>query len=62
MAFSAKRAKALKEGRVRYNIYDSEGMIYSAKTLLEAIQMADRLQKSNPGEVYTMKLEEVQNA
>ena len=59
MGFSSKRAKAIKEGRVRYNIYDENGLVYSSKTFIGAVQMADQMQKANPEVSYSMKLEEV---
>ena len=60
MGFSPKRLKALKEGRVRYRIYNGELVIFETPSFITAVQMADQLQKANPGTPYTMKLEEVE--
>ena len=61
MAFSPKRAKAIKEGRVNFNIYDDKGLVYTGASFIVTVQMLDQLQKTNPGVKYSLKLEEVQN-
>lgn len=59
MAFSAKRAKAVAQGKVKYCILDGDTVIFSHKSFIVAVQMADQLQKTNPDNHYTMKLMEV---
>lgn len=59
MGFSAKRAKAVAQGKVKYCILEGENIVFSHKSFTVAIQMADQLQKANPGINYTMKLMEV---
>ena len=59
MGFSLKRAKAVKEGRVRYCIYNGDKLVFSTQSFMVAIQTADAYQKSNPDIPYTMKLEEI---
>lgn len=58
MGFSPKRAKLVAQGKVLYCIMDGENVVYSDKSLIVAIQMADQLQKANPGINYTMKIKE----
>lgn len=58
MGFSPKRAKAVMQGKVKYCIMLGEEIVFSHKSFPVAIQMADQLQKANPGNVYTMKLME----
>ena len=60
MGFSPKRLKALKDGKVRYCTYCGDECVYTSASFIECVQMADVLQKSNPGIPYTMKLEEVE--
>ena len=63
MGFSAKRAKMIAQGKVQYCIYnDKGGIVFSNKSFLVAVQMADQLQKANPGINYTMNLEPVEDA
>lgn len=59
MGYSRKRMKQLIEGKVQYCILDGDNIVYSSKSFVAAVQMADQLQKSNPGINYTMKLMEV---
>jgi len=59
MAYSRKRMKQLIEGKVQYCILDGDNIVFSHKSFVVAVQMADQLQKANPGINYTMKLMEV---
>lgn len=59
MAYSRKRMKQLIEGKVQYCILEGENIVFSSKSFVVAVQMADQLQKANPGINYTMKLMEV---
>lgn len=57
MGFSAKRAKAVAQGKVQFCIYNEKGeIVFQDKSFLVAVQMADSLQKANPDIAYTMKL------
>lgn len=61
MGFSPKRLKAFKDGKVSFCIYSGNECVYTTSNFIQAVQMADSLQKANPGIPYTMKLEEVNN-
>lgn len=58
MGFSPKRAKLVAQGKVLYCIMDGDKVAYSDKNFVRAIQMADQLQKANPGINYTMTIKE----
>lgn len=59
MGFSAKRAKAVAQGKVEYCIMLGEEVVFSHKNFVVAVQTADQLQKANPDKQYTMQLKEV---
>lgn len=58
MAFSPKRAKLVAQGKVLYCVMDGDKVVYSDKSFIVAVQMADQLQKTNPGINYTMTIKE----
>lgn len=58
MGFSPKRAKLVAQGKVLFCIMDGDKVVFSDKSFMVAVQMADQLQKANPGINYTMTIKE----
>lgn len=58
MGFSPKRAKLVAQGKVLFCIMDGNNVVFSDKSFMVAVQMADQLQKANPGINYTMTIRE----
>lgn len=59
MGFSPKRAKAVAQGKVIFAIMNGKETVFTHKNFAVAVQMADQLQKANPGINYTMTITEV---
>ena len=58
MAYSPKRAAAVKNGKVVFNIYDEEGKLFeSCPNFLIAVKRAEFLQDTYPGKKFDMKVE-----
>lgn len=58
MAFSPKRAAALRNGQVVFNIYDDKGKLFeSCPNFLIAVKRVEFLQDTYPGVKFDMKVE-----
>lgn len=57
--FSPARAKKVAQGKVVFAIMNGTEVVFTSKNFIVAVQMADQLQKANPGINYTMTCTEV---
>lgn len=56
--FSPKRAAAVKNGDVVFNIYDNKGkLVFSFPTFIQAVKYIEFLQDSYPNDKYDLKVE-----